>query len=132
MLAERHRDGGKIVAGRAVFEHVAARAEGVLRDRAEVPELRAVLARPLRGGDQVVLRKSGAALVVGAAPAVAPIAADDGGGEAGFDRHDGKYDRQDLAGAAVVEAGAEARVDAEPRGHTPVMGREVRRPAPHK
>src|SRR3981189_3886882 len=116
MLAECQRDGGKIVAGRAVFEHVAARAEARLRDRAKVPELRAVLARPLGGGDQVVLRKPGAALVVGAAPAVAPIAADDGGGEAGFDRHDGKYDRQDLAGAAVAEAGAGAPGAPRPRG----------------
>ena len=41
VLAERRGDRGEIVARRAVFEHVPARAEGVLRHRAEMAELRA-------------------------------------------------------------------------------------------
>src|SRR5262249_53711405 len=63
--------------------------------------------------------------VVGTAPTVAAIAADHSGREAGFNRHDGEDDRQDLAGSAVVERRAEARVDAEPPGHQLMMGIDV-------
>ena len=129
MLAERHGDRGEVVARRAVFEHVAARAEGVLRHRAEMAELRAVLLRPLRRRDEIVLRKAGATLGVGARPGIAAVAADDGGREAGFDRHDGEDDRQDLARAAVVEGRAEARIDAEPGRDQLVMGVDVVRAA---
>ena len=131
MLAERHGDLSEVVAGGAVFEHVAAGAERVLRHRAEMSELRAMLLRPLRRRDEVVLRQANAALDVGARPGVAPVAADHGGRDAGFDRHDGEDDRQDLAGAAIVEGGAETRIDAEPGGHHLVMGIDVVRAAHH-
>ena len=131
MLAERHGDLGEVVAGGAVFEHVAAGAERMLRHRAEMAELRAVLLRTLRRRDEIVLRKTGAALGVGARPGVAPVTADHGGRDAGFDRHDGENDRQDLARAAVVEGRAEVRVDAEPGGDQLVMGIDVVRAAHH-
>src|SRR5712691_10327036 len=116
MLAERHRDRREIVARRAIFEHVPARAEGMLRYRTEMSELRAVLPRPLGGGNQIVLRQTDA-LIVGTRPAVAPVSAHDGGREAGFDGHHGQNYRHDLARAAIVEGCAEDRVDAEPGGH---------------
>ena len=93
-------------------------------------ELRTMLPRPLRGGNEIVLCMA-ATLGVRARPAVAAVAADDGGGQAGFDRHDSEHDRQDLAGAAVVEAGAEIDVDAEPRGDQLVMRIDIVRAAHH-
>ncbi len=103
----------------------------MLRHRAEMAELRAVLLRTLRRRDEVVLRQTNAALRVGARPGVASVAADDRGRDAGFDRHHGEDDRQNLARAAVVEGGAEVRVDPEPGRDQLVMGIDIVRAAHH-
>ncbi len=124
VLAERCRDGGKILARRAVLEHVAAGAKGVLRHGAEMPKLRPVLTRPLCRGYQIVLRNSNP-LLVSSRPAVAPIAAHHSRREAGLNRHDRKDDRQNLTRATIVEAGAEVDIDAESRRRQLMKGVDV-------
>src|SRR6185312_12622585 len=111
MFAKRRCDRCEVFSRRAVFEHVASGTKGVLRHRPEMAELRTMLSGPLRGGNEIVLCMA-ATLGVRARPAVAAVAADDGGGQPCFDRHDGEDDRQNLAGAAIVETGAEIDVDA--------------------
>src|SRR2546423_9438119 len=114
MFTARNRDGGEILAGRSILEHMAARAERMGRDRPEEAEFRAVLARPLCARYQI-WNGLFAIRTVGSRPAVATVAADDRAREAGIDRHDGERNRQDLAGAAIVQRGAECGVDAKTR-----------------
>ena len=123
VLAEGDRDGREIVAGRAVFVHVAPRAEGMLRRRAKVAELGTVLARPLIGGDQLILLKPTPCMR--ARPAVAAVTADHRCRETRLDRHDRHDDRKNLACAAVVDGRAEGRVDAEPARDQLMMGVDV-------
>ena len=66
-----------------------------------------------------------ATLGVSARPAVTAVAADDRSCQTGFHRHDSENDREYLAGAAVVEAGAEVDIYAKPGGDQLVMGVDI-------
>ena len=131
VLAERRRDGAEILARRAVFMHVAARAEGVLRHRAEMAEFRPELARALRGRHEIVLLAR-RRVAMRARPAVAPVAAHDRRREPGVDRHHGEDDRENLARPSIVERGGETHVDSQPRRDHLVMRIDVVGTAHHE
>ena len=120
MFAERNRDGAELIARGAVEVHVPRGAEGVRGDRAEKTVFGTELVRELAVRPRLVAQ-IGFLRGVRARPRIPPEADDDGRRHAGLDRHGGERDAENLAGAAIVERGGEACIDAEPRADQLMM-----------
>ena len=121
MLAERHRNGAEMIARGAIQMHVPRGAEGVRGDRAEIAVFGTEFLRQLAVGPRLVAQV-GFLGRVRARPGIAAVAEDHGRGHTGLDRHGGERHAENLAGAAVVERGGKARIDAEPLADLLMMG----------
>src|SRR5580700_6436227 len=121
MLTERHRYGAEMVAGGAVEMHVARGPESVRRDCAEIAVFRAEFVRQqaVRAG---LVTHIGFLGGMRARPRISAEADDDGRGHASLDRHGGKRDAENLAGAAIVQCRGEPGIDTEPCPDLLMMG----------
>jgi hypothetical protein len=121
VLAERHRYGAEMIAAGAVEMHVPRGPEGVRRDCAEIAVFRAEFVRQqaVRAG---LVSDIGFLGGVCARPRISAEADDYGRGHASLDRHGGKRDAENLAGAAIVQCRGEPGVDAEPCPDLLMMG----------
>src|SRR5262245_14968940 len=104
MFTECDGDFRKVLARGTEFVHVPLRPESVRRDRAEIAVFRTEFPGMLIVGAGLVLHARFFGFVR-ARPGITAIAAENGGGEPRLYGHDGNRDREDLAGAAIVERG---------------------------